>query len=49
MQFNLVIATNTRAVVLWQATGFAIAGTLPRAFAQPTLGEVDAFVMHRAL
>lgn len=49
MQFNFVIASNTRAVALWQAMGFAIVGTLPRAFAHPTLGDVDAYVMHRVL
>jgi ribosomal protein S18 acetylase RimI-like enzyme len=49
MQFNFVIATNTRAVALWQRMGFSIVGTLPRAFVHPTLGDVDAFVMHRSL
>jgi hypothetical protein len=49
MQFNFVIATNERAVKLWQAMGFAIVGTLPGAFAHPTRGDVDVFVMHRAL
>jgi hypothetical protein len=29
--------------------GFAIVGTLPGAFAHPTLGYVDAFVMYRSL
>lgn len=49
MQFNFVIATNTRAVELWQAMGFAIVGRLPDVFAHPTYGFVDALVMHRAL
>ena len=49
MQFNFVIASNTRAVALWQQMGFAIVGTLPGAFAHPTLGDVDAFVMYRRL
>lgn len=49
MQFNFVIATNERAVKLWQAMGFAIVGTLPGAFAHPTHGDVDAFVMYRRL
>ena len=49
MQFNFVIASNTRAVALWQQMGFAIVGTLPGAFAHPTLGHVDAFVMYRRL
>lgn len=49
MQFNFVIASNERAVRLWQACGFAIAGTLPGVFAHPTRGFVDAYVMFRAL
>lgn len=49
MQFNFVVSTNERAVRLWQAMGFAIVGRLPRAFAHPTHGDVDAFVMFRAL
>jgi len=48
MQFNFVIASNERAVRLWQACGFAIVGTLPRAFAHPRLGLVDAYVMFRS-
>jgi len=49
MQYNMVVSTNQRAVRLWQAMGFSIAGRLPGAFAHPTLGDVDAFVMFRAL
>lgn len=49
MQFNFVIASNERAVRLWQASGFAIAGRLPKAFQHPQLGLVDALVMVRAL
>ena len=49
MQFNFVIASNERAVKLWQSLGFAIVGTLPGVFAHPTRGLVDAYVMHRAL
>ena len=49
MQFNFVIASNERAVKLWQSCGFAIVGTLPQVFAHPSLGLVDAYVMHRAL
>ena len=49
MQFNFVIATNTRAVALWQKMGFSIAGTLPGAFDHPTAGYVDALVMYRNL
>jgi L-amino acid N-acyltransferase YncA len=49
MQFNIVIATNTRAVDLWKRLGFSIVGTLPKVFDHPTLGYVDAYVMHRFL
>jgi ribosomal protein S18 acetylase RimI-like enzyme len=49
MQFNFVIASNERAVKLWQACGFAIAGTLPGAYRHPKLGLVDAYVMQRRL
>jgi len=49
MQFNFVVSTNERAVRLWQQMGFAIVGTLPGACAHPRLGDVDAYVMHRAL
>lgn len=49
MQFNFVVATNERAVRLWQAMGFEIAGRLPGAFLHPSLGFVDALVMFRSL
>jgi ribosomal protein S18 acetylase RimI-like enzyme len=49
MQFNFVVSTNERAVHLWQSLGFAIVGRLPGAFAHPTRGDVDAFVMYQSL
>jgi len=49
MQFNYVVSTNERAVALWQRCGFTIVGRLPGAFAHPSQGHVDVFVMHRAL
>ncbi len=49
MQFNFVIASNERAVRLWQDLGFAIVGRLPGAFRHPRLGQVDAYVMMRSL
>lgn len=49
MQFNFVVSSNTRAVRLWHDLGFETVGRLPRAFAHPRLGEVDALVMHRFL
>jgi ribosomal protein S18 acetylase RimI-like enzyme len=49
MQFNFVIASNERAVRLWQDLGFANVGRLPGAFRHPRLGLVDAYVMVRNL
>ena len=49
VQFNLVVATNARALHLWQSCGFEIVGRLPGAFAHPTEGYVDAFVMFQTL
>jgi ribosomal protein S18 acetylase RimI-like enzyme len=49
MQFNLVVSTNERAVRLWKRLGFAVVGTLPRAFHQLRVGYVDALVMYKEL
>lgn len=49
MQFNLVLESNAGAVRLWQSLGFKIIGTIPEAFAHPSLGFVDAHVMHKRL
>ena len=49
MQFNFVVSTNTAGVTLWKKLGFTIVGTLPKAFHHATLGNVDAYVMHRFL
>lgn len=49
MQFNAVVSTNTRAVALWQRLGFAIVGTVPKAYLHATLGYVDIYIMHRLL
>lgn len=49
MQFNFVIASNERAVRLWQSLGFTVVGRLPGAFQHPRLGLVDAYVMMRNL
>lgn len=49
MQFDLVVATNERAIRLWQKLGFSVAGTLPRAFHHQRLGFVDALVMYKEL
>lgn len=49
MQFNHVVSTNHRAIALWQKLGFAIVGTLPKAFNHPAHGYVDSYVMFRTL
>jgi ribosomal protein S18 acetylase RimI-like enzyme len=49
MQFNFVVSTNERAVRLWQSFGFEIVGRLPGAFHHPSMGYVDAYVMHKQL
>jgi ribosomal protein S18 acetylase RimI-like enzyme len=49
MRFNFVVATNARAVRLWESFGFAVVERLASAFRHPTLGAVDALVMQRVL
>ncbi|MBU6229430.1 MAG: GNAT family N-acetyltransferase [Cyanobacteria bacterium REEB459] len=49
MQFNLVVATNHRAVHLWQKLGFEVVGRLPAAFNHRRYGYVDALVMYKSL
>jgi ribosomal protein S18 acetylase RimI-like enzyme len=49
MQFNFVVSTNTAAVALWEKLGFAIVGTVPKAYRHSELGLVDTYVMHRFL
>ena len=49
MQFNFVVATNERAIQLWERCGFGTVGRLPNAFRHPRLGPVDSLVMYRAL
>ena len=49
MQFNLVVTTNESAIHLWQKKGFAIIGTLPKAFLHKKLGLTDACVMYKML
>jgi L-amino acid N-acyltransferase YncA len=49
MQFNFVVATNTKAVALWQRHGFALVGRVPGAFRHAVHGPTDGYVMHRYL
>lgn len=49
MQYNLVVATNTGAIALWQREGFEVVGRLPGAFVHPAQGDVDALVMYKRL
>jgi ribosomal protein S18 acetylase RimI-like enzyme len=49
MQFNFVVASNSRAVALWKSLGFRVVGRIPGAFRHPSRGLVDALVMHRRL
>jgi ribosomal protein S18 acetylase RimI-like enzyme len=49
MQFNFVVATNTRAVRTWSLAGFREVGRLPGAFRHPRFGAVDALVMWKDL
>ncbi|NNU81294.1 GNAT family N-acetyltransferase [Halovulum dunhuangense] len=49
MQFNFVIATNTRAVATWSAYGFETVGRLPGAYRRPGGEFVDALVMYKTL
>jgi len=49
MQFNAVVASNTRAVQLWESMGFEIVGTVPDAFRHATDGPTAVHIMYNAL
>ena len=49
MQFNAVAESNHDAVELYKRFGFRIVGTVPGAFAHPTLGRVGLHIMYREL
>ena len=48
MQFNFVLADNTRAVETWKRAGFVEVGRQPRAFRKRE-AYVDALILHRFL
>ncbi len=49
MQYNFVVASNTRAIETWTRAGFREVGRLPGAFEHPVEGFVDALVMWKDL
>jgi GNAT superfamily N-acetyltransferase len=46
IQFNAVVESNAAAITLYQRLGFRIVGTVPGAFAHPTLGRVGLHIMY---
>jgi GNAT superfamily N-acetyltransferase len=48
MQFNAVAESNRAAVDLYLRHGFTVIGTVPGAFAHPTLGRVGLHIMYCA-
>ena len=46
MQFNAVVESNHAAVELYERLGFDVIGTVPDAFAHPTLGRVGLHIMY---
>lgn len=49
MQYNFVLASNTRAIDTWLRAGFTQIGRIPKAFKAPGGGYVDALILHRFL
>lgn len=49
MQFNAVVESNRAAVSVYERLGFRIVGTVPGAFAHPTLGRVSLNIMYKEL
>src|SRR6478735_594420 len=49
MQLGFVPSSEERRLKLWQRAGFSVLARLPKAFRHPSLGLIDAFVLHRAL
>ena len=49
IQLDFVPSSDERRIKLWERAGFAVVGRLPLAFRHPSLGLIDALVMHRSL
>ncbi|MEO1537698.1 MAG: GNAT family N-acetyltransferase [Pseudomonadota bacterium] len=49
MQYNFVLAHNTRAIDTWLRAGFAEIGRIPRAFVLPDGAYTDALILHKIL
>ncbi|SDD09715.1 Acetyltransferase (GNAT) family protein [Massilia sp. PDC64] len=49
MQFNQVLSCNQPALALYRSLGFAVIGTVPKAFDHSLHGYVDAHIMYREL
>ena len=49
IQLDFVLSSEERRLKLWQRAGFKVVGTLPKAFRHPSMGLIDAYVMHREL
>ena len=49
MQYNFVLANNTRAIDTWARAGFKQIGRIPRAFKLPDGCYTDALILYRFL
>ncbi|MGR3512491.1 MAG: GNAT family N-acetyltransferase [Paracoccaceae bacterium] len=49
MQYNFVLADNTRAIATWDRAGFETIGCIPKAFRHSDGRYTDALIMHKLL
>jgi ribosomal protein S18 acetylase RimI-like enzyme len=49
MQFNFVLASNTRAIAAWERYGFDTIRRIPEAYSHPQDGYVDALIIYQKL
>jgi len=49
VMFNLVFATNTPSISLWQSLGFNTIGRIPKAVQLADGSQVDALILYRSL